>query len=96
MTRFDYVRVQCPGPSYGVIEVFQLKPEEDTIAIGPQFRVPKWTVLVLDAPVMQLKDQLSVHDQPFILAPAVSALAVQEALIPAAARLDVMHANERL
>ena len=53
------------------------------------------SIVVMFEP-MQLKDQHVLRDQPFVFRSAVTALAAQQSLIPAAARLDVTHGYKRL
>jgi len=96
MARFDNVCLQLLGTRNRGVEIIQLKPQENAISIRPKLGIPEWTVVMLDMPIVQLQDQSSMRDQPLILRPAVVAPATQETLIPATARLDVMHANERL
>jgi hypothetical protein len=54
------------------------------------------TVVVLHIPTVQLKNQPAARNEPLILGAAVAALTAEETLIPATARLNVTHANERL
>ena len=96
MTRFDHVSLQLLGTCDRGIEVVQFKPQENAISIRPKIGIPEWTVVMFDMPVVQLKDQGSVQNQSFIVRPPVPALATEEALIPATAYLDVVHANEGL
>jgi hypothetical protein len=42
-------------------------------------------VMMLDVPAVQLKHQSAARNEPFILRPAMPALAAKEPLIPAAA-----------
>ena len=96
MPRFDHVSLQLPGTANCRIEVVEFKPEENTISIRAKIGIPERTVVMLDMPVVQLKDQSSVRNQSFIVRPAVPALATQEMLVTATARLDVMHTNQGL
>lgn len=45
---------------------------------------------------VQLQDELPSRDQPLVLAAAVCAFAVEEALVPPAARCDVSDGDEWL
>jgi hypothetical protein len=45
---------------------------------------------------MQLKDELPSRDQPLVLAAAVCAFAVEEALVPPAAGFDIRDGDEWL
>ena len=96
MTRLDHIGLQLLGARNRCVKVLQFKPQENAISIGPKVGISDWAVLVLDIPIVQLKDQGSLGDQPLIVRSAVRALATQEVLIPAAACLDIVHANEGL
>ena len=47
-------------------------------------------------PTVQLKGQPALRNEPLVVGAAVVALAIEEALVPATARLNVTHANEGL
>jgi hypothetical protein len=48
-------------------------------------------------PAMQLENKVTgTIDEPLVLVATMTTLAAEEALIPTAARLDVVHANEWL
>jgi hypothetical protein len=96
MSRFDDLSFHLFGTRNRGVEIVQFKPKENTISIRPKFGIPEWTVLVLDVPIVQLEDQISLRDQSLIIRPAVAALTAKETLIPTTARLDVVHANEGL
>ena len=95
MPRFDHIHLQLLTTSNRGIEVVEFKPEENAVSVWPKLGIPERTMMVFDLPFVQL-NQGSVRDQTFIVRPAVPALAAKEALIPPAARFDVMHANEGL
>jgi hypothetical protein len=48
------------------------------------------------SPVVELEDERAVRDETFVLGSAVSALAAEERLVPAAARFDVAYRDEWL
>ena len=96
MARFDDLSFHRFGARNRGVEIVQFKPKENTISIRPKLGIPEWTVMVLDVPIVQLEDQISLRDQSLIIRPAVAALTAKQTLIPTAARLDVMHANEGL
>jgi hypothetical protein len=52
--------------------------------------------MMLHIPAVQLKNQPAVRNEPLVLRAAMAALTAKEALIPATARLNIAHANERL
>jgi hypothetical protein len=80
----------------GRIEVVDLKPQKHAVSVWLGIWVPDGAVMVLYLPPVQLQNRPAVRDQPFILSTAMRALTTQETLIPATARLDITHANERL
>ena len=96
MARFYDLSLHLFGTRNGGVKIVQFKPKENTISIRPKFGIPEWTMMMLDVPIVQLEDKVSVRDQSLIIRPAVAALTAKETLIPTAARLDVMHANEGL
>lgn len=96
MARFDDLSFHRFGPRHSGVKIVQFKPEENPISIRPKFGIPERTVMVLDVPIVQLEDQISVRDQSLIIRPAVIALTAKETLIPTTARFDIMHANEGL
>lgn len=88
--------LESRDPARNLIKVVDLKPEQDTVAIGPVSRITDWIVVVSDAKTMQLEDEHAIGNQPLILGSTVRALAAEEVLVPAAARFDIGHRNERL
>jgi hypothetical protein len=53
-------------------------------------------MVLINIPLVQLKNQPAVRKEPLILTPAMAALAAKKTLVPATARLDIAHANEWL
>ena len=84
------------GPPDGGVEVIELEPQEHTVAVRASVCVADGAVVMLDVPGVQLKDELAVDGQPLVLRAAVRALAAEQALIPAAARLDVLDGDQGL
>src|SRR5690606_38028517 len=77
-------------------ELVRFEPEQRAVAVGPVMLVGDGAVVVLDIDAVQLEEQAAVAHEPLVLAPAVRALAAQEPLVPAAARLDVSHRDQGL
>lgn len=96
MAWFDDLSIHPFGPRNRSVEIIQFKPKENTVSIRPKFGIPEQTVMVLDVPIVQLEDQISVRDQSLIIRPAVITLTAKETLIPTTARFDIMNANEGL
>jgi hypothetical protein len=53
-------------------------------------------VVMLDIPRMQLKNQVSIGHEPFILRTTVVTFTTKQALIPPAACFHIADANQRL
>ncbi len=71
------------GPSHRSVEIFNLEPEQHPVAPRPDVGFAQRSVVVLDFPAMQLKDERSVAvDQPFIVRSTVVALRPKELLKP--------------
>jgi len=83
------------GAVNGRIEIIEFKPQQHTIAMR-QILVTDWTVIVSDIPAMQLQDQSSIRSQTLVLGPSVRTSTTKQTLIPATARFDIVHANQRL
>ncbi len=84
------------GACHGSVKIVNLKPEQDAVAVGLGIGITDRTMMVLDIPSVQLKDKLATDDKTLVLRPAVRTLAAEQALIPPAACLNVIHADERL
>ena len=80
----------------GRVEVVEFKPQEHAISVGRDVWIANTPMMMLHIPSVQLKDQPAMGNEPFILTAAMRALTAKETLIPATARLDIAHANERL
>jgi len=60
------------------VKVINLKPEQDAITVGSVARIADWPMMVFHRKVMQLEHQHTVGHEPFIVWPAVGALAPQQ------------------
>jgi hypothetical protein len=89
------LRLQVHSSGYGRVEVVDFKPKEHTISVR-EVSVANGTVMMLHVPMVQLKNQPAVRNEPLILGAAVVALATKETLIPATAGLNVSDTNKRL
>jgi hypothetical protein len=96
MPRHHNFGLQFLGAGNGRVEVVELKPEENAVSVWFKIWVTDGTVVMLHFPFVQLQDQPTIRNQTLILRAAVRALAAQKTLIPATARLNVAHADERL
>lgn len=95
MAWFDDLSLHFGGADNGRVEVVHFKPEEHAVSMR-ELRIADGAVMMLHVPTMQLKHQPAVRNEPLILAAAMVAFATEETLIPAAARLNIAHANEGL
>jgi len=92
----DNLGVHRLGARNGCVEVVDLKPQEHAVSVWLKTGIPDGAVMVLHIPSVQLQDQPSSRDQPFILTATVRALTTQQTLIPATARLNITHADQGL
>src|SRR5262249_18465216 len=84
------------GPCDGCVDVVYLEPEQQTVPRRHVVRIADASVMMLHFPAVQLHHQLAGMDETFVVRPAMCAFAIEQALIPPAARLDILHANQRL
>src|SRR6516164_4181010 len=81
----------------GGVEVIDLEPQQYAVAVGRRRRIADGAVVVLHVPVVQLHDEGAVGvDEALVLGTAVIAPDAEKALVPPAARLDVVHGDQRL
>src|SRR6185437_16428141 len=95
VTRQDHFRAQFPGASNRAIKVLNFKPQQDAVAMG-QCRISYWPMMMPVFPEVQLQEQLAVRNQLLVMTSPVPALAAQQMLVPAAARRNILHTNQRL
>ena len=92
MTWQDDFGVQFLGPSNGRIEVGDFKPEEDAVSRW-ELWIADAPMIMLDVPVVQLKNERAIRYETLIMWAAVITLTAEQALIPATARFNVADAN---
>ena len=95
MPGLNHLDLHFFGTGYGRVEIIKFKPQQHTIAMR-QILVTDWTVIVSHIPAVQLQDQSIVQNKTLILGAAMRTLTTKQALIPATARFDIVHANQRL
>ena len=78
------------------IEVVDFKPQKYAIAIRLVLGIADRPVVMLDLKPVQLQNQDSLKNQPFIFLPAVVALTAKKSLIPPAAGFDISYGNQGL
>ena len=89
----DHLDFHRFSTSHCCIEIVDLKPQEDAVSVRLEIWISNRTVMVLDIPSVQLKDQLAADNKAFILRSAVRTLAAEQLLVPSTACLDVADAN---
>ena len=92
----DDLSLQVLSACHGRVEVVDFKPEEHAISVRLDVWISNRAMMMLDLPSVQLQNQPAVRNEPLIVRPAMRTLTAQEPLVPAAARLNVTRANERL
>ena len=78
------------------VEVIHLEPEQHTIPVGFAGAIADKAVMMFDVKAVQLQDELAILHQLLIVAAAVRAAAVEQALIPPAAGCSIRYTDERL
>ena len=78
------------------VEVVDLEPKKDAVAVGFPVAIPDGDVVVMDIEGMKLEDQLAIGGKAFVFIPAVGTLAAEELLVPEAAGLDAGDSDERM
>ena len=96
VARHDDLNLHRLGTCQGSVKIVDLKPEQDPVAVRLGLGITDGAMMVLDIPSVQLKDQLAPYLKTLILRPAMGTLTAEQALIPPAACLNVIHAKERL
>ena len=80
---------------HGRVEIIEFKPQQHTIAMR-QILVTDWTVIVSHIPTVQLQNQSIVQNKTLILGAAMRTSTTKQTLIPATARFNIVHTNQRL
>jgi len=92
VARFDDVSLQLFDTCNRSVEVIYFKPQEHAVS-SYDVGITEATMLVLDIPAVQLKNEPVIRDQPLILAAPMPTLTPKKTLIPATARFNIAHAN---
>lgn len=71
------------------VEVVEFKPDEHAVSVWCDAGIADTAMVLLNIPLVQLKNQPAVRKEPLILGSAMAALAAKKLLIPATARLDI-------
>jgi len=76
MARQNDFRLQFRGAGNGRVEVVNFKPQKHAVA-SREFPVTDRTMMVLHLPVMQLKHQPAIRNEPLIIWTAMVTLAAK-------------------
>ena len=91
----DNLGLQFLSTRHGRVEVADFKPQEHAVS-GRDVGIANATMMMLDFPAVQLKHQPALRNEPVIIRAAVVTSTAQKPLIPATARLNIVHANQGL
>lgn len=95
MARQNNLSFQTLGARNCRIKILNFEPQQHAVA-DSEVRLAYAPVMMRHLPIVQLKNQPAIRDQPLVIWAAMGALAPEKLLIPAARRLDVPRANKRL
>jgi hypothetical protein len=96
MPRLNDLDFHFFGAMNGRIEIIKLKPQKHAVSVRLEILIAYRTVMVFHIPLVQLQDESPIRNKPIVLRATVRALAAKQTLIPATARFDITHANQRL
>lgn len=78
------------------IEILDLEPQQDAVAIGAIVGITDRPMVMRDIEPVQLEDEGVAGNQPFVLGSSVRAQAAEKMLIPATARFHICDRYEGL
>jgi hypothetical protein len=81
----DNLHTHFGGAVHDRIEVFDLKPQQYAVAVGPVITVADPAMIVFHFKTMQLKNKLAIRNQPLVFPASMIAADTQQTLIPPAA-----------
>ena len=96
MARHDHLDSHLMGALDDGVEVVDLEPEENTVAVGLVVAVGDGAVVVRGLEAVKLQDELIVEAETLVVRTAVVAAEAEEVLVPAAAGFDIGNSDERL
>jgi hypothetical protein len=77
VARHNDLRLQLRHTLHRGVEIIDLEPQQDAIAVWLVIRIANLAVVMFDIEPVQLKYQLIARDQAFILVTAVRTLAAK-------------------
>ena len=96
MTGHHDLHTHFTGALHDRVEVVHLEPQQHAVSVWLVVAIADRAVIVFHVEAMQLKDELSIRDQPLIFGAPMIAPAAQQALIPSATRFDIGYGDQRL
>ena len=96
MPGLNHLDLHFFGAVNGRIEIVKLEPQEDAVSVRLEILIADRTVMVFHIPSVQLQDKSLIRNKTLVLLATVRTLTAQQTLIPATARFNVTHANQRL
>lgn len=92
----NHLGAQLTGAFDGGVEVVDFEPQQDAVAVRMGLWITDPAVVVIDLPVMELHDQLTVGDETLVLRSAMVAVTAEQLLVPPATGFDVAYRDQRL
>jgi hypothetical protein len=92
---FKDCSAECARLLYCGVKRAQLEPEQNTKTVGRCAHVAK-VRMVMNVPGVKLKNDFAVLDNLFVFIAAVTALATEQLLVPAAAAFHIAHGDQGL
>jgi hypothetical protein len=96
VARYDHLHCHLVGALHDGVEVVDLEPKQEAVAVGFVVAVGNVAVVVLGLEAVELKDELVIEAEAVIVWTTMVAAQVEEALVPATAGLDVRNCDEGL
>jgi hypothetical protein len=91
-----HVRPHLGGTLDGIVEIVDLKPQEDAIAVRLVFAIANRSVRVVALEAMQLQNEPSLRLESLVLRTTVRTPAAEKSLIPSATGFHVGYRDKRL
>ena len=70
---FQDLHIQSSSATHGSVEVVELEPQHDAVAVRAKSGISKRTMIVLHIPSMQLQHELSARHEPLVFIASMSA-----------------------
>lgn len=96
MARHDDLHAHFSRTLHDRVKVVYFEPQQYTVSVWLVIAIADRTVMVLYFEAMQLKNKLTIRDQPLIFGAPMIAPAAQQTLIPSATCFHIGYRDERL